>query len=674
MTDATSGKRAESQASGEDAELDDLLRAVAHAPPRRPPPELARVGVCWAGRYSIEQRLGSGGMGTVYSASDALLKRTVALKVLDAGAGDDAVHKSRLLREARIAAGIEHERVARIYDVGEHEGVLFVAMELVRGETLRKWMTGRVVSQGEILTVAQQIAEGLSALHAAGVFHRDLKPENVMVTEKRGIRLLDFGLARLTTRADAQEEGGSFTGVLEGGNSSAYAGTPGYMAPEQCAGDTLDARVDIFALGVILYELVTGARPFPGAQHSDVLAATLRGAPDFAADAWRHAPPGLLALTVRMLARDPAQRLATGAEVLDALHAIAAESVQPIGLPPPAVTQQLGAAATVPAPTAAPRRWLRTWIALGAAVAIGGGGLLAARMPAIAPLAPRPRALPGMAWIDVGTIMVGRSSADLDRECAAIGPGCDRKAMAREEPSVRVTVPPFQLDVYEVTNEEMAAVLQSLNGSLYVVEDEDDHYPRYVHWNKDLGHGAEILADLAPPGSGIEYRSDRTFHARAGRERWPAVQVTWFAARLFCTTHGSSLPTEDEWEAAARGRDDRPYPWGKAEVRCGEVVVPRDGLIRMPPECPQEVSLGPVGQAVQDVTPEGIHDLGGNAAEWVDAVFVLGSRAGRAEAANLPKVLRGGSFADSFMARTSGRNRHIAEGVGDNLGFRCAVR
>ncbi len=151
MVDPTTRKLAASPDSLQDEALDEILRAVAHAPPRRPPPEPARPGERWGaeGRYLIDRRLGRGGMGTVYSATDTLLHREVALKVLDAGSGDgEAVQRARLLREARIAARIEHERVARIYDVGEHEGALFVAMELVRGVTLRSWMTGRAAAPG----------------------------------------------------------------------------------------------------------------------------------------------------------------------------------------------------------------------------------------------------------------------------------------------------------------------------------------------------------------------------------------------------------------------------------------------------------------------------------------------------------------------------------------------
>ena len=391
MDDSTTRKLTASRdSSTQDPALDEILRAVAHAPARRPPPEPAQPGERWGagGRYTIERRLGRGGMGTVYSATDTMLHREVALKVLDPGSGDDgAVQRARLLREARIAARIEHERVARIYDVGEHEGALFVAMELVRGVTLRRWMDGRAVAAGEILAVARQIAEGLAALHASGVFHRDLKPENVMLTDQGGVRLLDFGLARQTARVGGDGErsapvaGEGRAARVSEGESLAFAGTPGYMAPEQCEGKALDARVDVFALGVIVYELVTGVRPFGSGASEEVVEGRVRVAPDFSGAVWKEMPARLQEVCARMLAWEPAERFSGGAGVGDALHGIRGDSVLPAALVPsgrllPSVAQELANAETEAAPVPRRRGW-RDWGPVGAA-AVGATGLASA--------------------------------------------------------------------------------------------------------------------------------------------------------------------------------------------------------------------------------------------------------------------------------------------------------
>src|SRR5689334_14870781 len=174
-----------------DRDLDDpLLREIAHAPPRQPR-TIVEAGARWGpgGRFVIEKRLGRGGMGTVYAATDTILGRVIALKVLDdAGAGQDPALQARLLREAQLGARMEHERIARVYDVGMHEGKTFVAMEHVPGGTLRQWMREREVPVPQIVDIATQIAEGLAELHAKGVIHRDLKPENVMLTAQGGVK------------------------------------------------------------------------------------------------------------------------------------------------------------------------------------------------------------------------------------------------------------------------------------------------------------------------------------------------------------------------------------------------------------------------------------------------------------------------------------------------------
>jgi len=185
-----------------------------------------------------------------------------------------------------------------------------------------------------------------------------------------------------------------------------------------------------------------------------------------------------------------------------------------------------------------------------------------------------------------------------------------RELMQREVPSSRVHVERFGLDRFEVTNEELAATLNTVASSLKVVDDEDDHYPRYVRWNQSTAP-TEFLVDLHHGYGGIDYTRERTFRATPGREQMPAVQVTWFGARLYCASRGNRLPSEDEWEAAARGAGNRRYPWGDTPIRCGGAVIPRDGLVLMDRLCAAAVSPARVGNAVQDVSPEGIHDLAG---------------------------------------------------------------
>jgi formylglycine-generating enzyme required for sulfatase activity len=219
----------------------------------------------------------------------------------------------------------------------------------------------------------------------------------------------------------------------------------------------------------------------------------------------------------------------------------------------------------------------------------------------------------------------------------------------------------------------MVVVLNTLRGSLYVVEDEDDHSKRYVRFNKGLGHDGEVLLDLHPAEGGIEYTGpspEDSYHVRPGRGSWPVGQVTWFGARLYCTTIGKRLPTDVEWEAAARGVANRTYPWGEAKARCGDVAVPADGLIPMVSKCETVPLPHDVGTSLQDVTPDGIHDLGGNATEWVDAPF--GEPVASPDSLDAPRGVRGGSYWRSLMARTSTRMRQPPNNLAPNGGFRCA--
>jgi formylglycine-generating enzyme required for sulfatase activity len=230
-----------------------------------------------------------------------------------------------------------------------------------------------------------------------------------------------------------------------------------------------------------------------------------------------------------------------------------------------------------------------------------------------------------MAVIEGGTMTVGRTAAEVAAQCREIGPTCDRVLMDWQTPSSTATVVPFSIDVNEVTNEQLALVLDHAHATLYTKEDENTHALRYVVETSAVAKDPEILVDLHPQAGGIERTEDpnHRYRARAGRERLPAVQVTWFGARFYCEAVGKRLPTEDEWEAAARGPDNRTYPWGEAVPRCGQVAIPRDGQVPMAGDCPhtEDIDLLVAGASEQDVTQQGVHDLGGSVGEWTASAF-----------------------------------------------------
>ncbi len=520
------------------SDLDDadarLLREIAAAPPRKPPVTLA-AGARWGAddRYVIEARIGRGGMGTVYAAFDTVLARKVAIKTLDAtlatALSDDATARRRLLREARLAASVEHDRIARIYDVGTFDGVDFVAMELVRGVTLRRRAHDSRLSVDETIAIVIQIAEALRELHATGVVHRDLKPDNVMLTEQGGVKLLDFGLARALMVDDVDADEGAQSPGSSGESLQAVSGTPGYMSPEQCAGQPIDARADVFALGVVCYELVTGERPFRGETAGALLRATRLTEPALGAQSWKEAPEGLRVITRRMLARAPGDRLADGGAVLAAFR-----TLQP--LPP----------STRPTLDPRTRRVLRR-IALGGVGAIALAATAYFALGRIARHRARTRILEappptGMALVHGGTLDVGANPAEVDAACAEIGPKCDRARLEWSVPRRTVTVAPYYLDAHEVTNAEMVTMLNGLRGSLLVVPDEETHAPRYVRFNDGIGQDGRVLLDLFEATSGVAYTklpgTAETYRVREGRSAWPVTQVTLFGARHYCSSLG----------------------------------------------------------------------------------------------------------------------------------------
>jgi serine/threonine-protein kinase len=679
--------------------------------PRRPSLLGSRIG-----QYRIVEQIGRGGMGVVYRAVHEGIGQLAAVKVLSPACASDPEYLLRFINEARAASRVHHPGLVKIFDYGKLEsdeagaaGLPYILMEYLQGELLRARIkrarkAGRALPLGEALRFARQAASALAAAHDKGIVHRDLKPENVMlVAEEEApggerVKVLDFGIARFASE-DAHHT-----------TAGRVIGTGAYMSPEQCVGgDDLDGRSDVYALGVVLYEMLAGVTPFRG-DFGALVRMHLNDDPPPLAESCPGVPDEVARLVHRMLAKEPSRR----PEMIRAVELLRGCEATAPAMPELATTASEGASDTAttrdesasgePTETRAERTASRTQVTtreatsttvappaqpekkprrrrvaiaamaiLALPLAVGAQRFLAAKKgskPAVM--------LSGMVWIPGATFPMGSTPEEIEVECQRQGSTCRRDLLERELPLHEVSVSGFHLDQYETTNAEFATWLTVIAANLDVREDRDDHSLRFV---SERSRNA-LLIDLYPAFGGIERKPDGTFRARPGFEKRAVVQVTWDGAALYCAARGKRLPTEAEWELAARGTKRRRFPWGDELPRCDGVVFDRhEGRCLGSPKGVQDVGSSP-----QDRTPEGVFDLAGNASEWVQDQFLLphypdcGACVDPRVEATEPRdedlrIRRGGSWSmDDSMSRGATRARWKRSSLLDGLGFRCAAR
>jgi predicted Ser/Thr protein kinase len=353
-------------------------------------------GTLVGGRYEVRRPLGSGGMGTVYEAHDRMLDEDVALKVLKAELAQSPGMADRLRSEIKLARQVSHPNVCRIHEYGEDGSLRFLSMERVQGTNLKDVLRRRGgLPEKEAIDIAVQAADGLAAIHEKGVIHRDLKTLNLTVDENGLVRVMDFGIA---TRAG---DGGGVTG------KGYVVGSPEYMSPEQARGRPLDFRSDIYALGIVLYELLTGRVPFRGETPVETLLMHLEAPPPLEGAAGVAIPPRLVPVLKRALAKDPRDRFASAAEMAAALRAARAG-----GPPLPKARRAVVAGA------------------LGAAVLVAGGVFLAMSGPRRLPAAGAPVSPPA------------ESSASV--QVPPVAPSPEAPAHSDPTPAGRAASPPIE--------------------------------------------------------------------------------------------------------------------------------------------------------------------------------------------------------------------------------------
>jgi len=652
--------------------------------------------------YRLLKPLGQGAMGEVFLCQDTALDRPVAVKFIR-GLSIDAKTRERFWLEARAVARLSHPNIVSVFRLGECGGQPYLVSEYIEGKSLLElslplpWSRAAQIGLG--------IAQGLSAAHRRGVLHRDIKPANLMLTTEGDVKILDFGLAKLleplmplpktpeecgpkelpaeplpaaslrpTRFADSdlnRTAPGSIRmplGSADGDGAQGTAGrqcsvpltqtgvmmgTPYYMAPEAWRGESATWQTDIYSLGIVLYELVAGQTPHR-ADEMATLQELVLGTD--CAPLSQRAPdvdPRFAALVDRCIERAPEARFASMDEVCAVLKALLAEQ-------------------SPPAPAKPRPSRLRRWLG-GAAAGLCAGILLFGAY--YRPWHHGPR---DMVILEGGTFLMGSSAAEIESAylwCKGeVGSEqCARQTYDREAPQRQVTVSTFRIDRTEVTTADFAAWLNRQTGLR--LED-----------GRKVMQGSVMLADIYPtfqPFYGIIYDvATGRYLAPSGLERKPVTQVSWIGALRFCKARNKRLPTEAEWEYAARGPQNRRFPWGFDAPRCDGVIIGRQ-----PANACRGYSPSPADVATtwKDRTPDGVYDLAGNVMEWVMDRFVPTYPAceppcrdplqGDAdESGSTARVMRGADWEQPLsVGRAASRSRWSQDNALLNVGFRCAA-
>src|SRR5213080_3500957 len=274
------------------------------------------------GQYRVISKIGEGGMGEVYRARDTKLGRDVAIKVLPAALSADAERLRRFEQEAQAAGALNHPNILVIFHIGAHEGAPYIVSELLEGETLRERMAGAALPQRKAIDYALQTAHGLAAAHAKGIVHRDLKPENLFITNDGRVKILDFGLAKLTGTGDGTQSQTEVPTRRVNTDPGIVMGTMGYMSPEQLKGQPADHRSDIFSFGAILYEMLSGRRAFRGESTADTMSAILREDPPDLSETNKNVSPALERVVHHCLEKNPDERFHSARDLAFAIESL----------------------------------------------------------------------------------------------------------------------------------------------------------------------------------------------------------------------------------------------------------------------------------------------------------------------------------------------------------------
>jgi serine/threonine-protein kinase len=700
-----------------------------------PPPDATSgyqnlIGSTVDGKYQIEDLIGFGGMGAVFRAKHIFIGNIVALKVILPGIGMDASISERFLREARAAAVIDHPNAIKVTDFGKFGELLYLVMEFVQGVSLKKLIsTEKKIAPMRSVTILEQACAAIDAANENGIIHRDIKPDNIMLkSNEQGrltVKVLDFGIAKMNASVESQLTG-----------AGTILGTAQYMSPEQCRGDEIiDRRADVYSLGIVAYEMIAGRLPFISSTLTGLLVKQISDIPPPLRTIDDTIPASVEAVVAKCLAKNPEARYSTAGEFAEAYKMAWGEvygfspSESSVTLTPFAVSQpdltsyrDSGTLQMMSGP-------LDTGVRSGSGGTSTGGetkeaetiiarskptdespqavtvsrpsartlsGAVEAQEPVTpAPVAPAPAAPAksggrGLVWAAAGLVAIallggggffafkqfgggatgttnGKPVTQKEEKVPA-PPGSQKPGQAGmviiqggwfqmgsqetdpEKPVHWVYVDTFALDETEVTNAQFSKFVEETR---YVTDAEKEHNgmpPSDENWRKYS-------------------TSDRADH--------PVVCVSWNDARAYAEWAGKRLPTEAEWEYAARGGGNTRFPWGDAEDPARKANFAMNKVARGPDDTIPTAK-------VKSYTPNGygLFDMSGNVSEWCgdwyDPQFYAASPernpAGPANpTTGKTRVLRGGSwFNELNQVRVSARLSDLPENSQYDIGFRCA--
>jgi len=632
-------------------------------------------------RYELLEQLGEGGMATVYRALDTRLGREVAVKVIRRDVFPPE-HMGRIVkrfeREALAIARLNHPNIVKVLDFGESDGTPFLVLEYQAKGTLKDKL-GKPMPWRRAAELMLPIAGALQHAHDHHIVHRDVKPSNILLSASDEPMLSDFGIAGVL---ESETEGTLTTGT------GTMLGTPEYMAPEQGLGKKADHRADIYSLGVVFYEMITGRTPFKADTPMALVLKHINDPLPRPARFVRDLPDQVEEIFLKMLAKHPEDRYADLNEFSAAIHQLLSGNALPIAAHSNTAQTQR-------------RSWLgwglcvAALILLAVGLARSGGislALLGRRVentPTAKFLVPvamgtgksTSRGVPSSTSAPTSTVtlvpvpgsVIATQVSPNDGMVMVLVPGGDFIAGAADKQH-RAYLPAFWIDKTEVTNRMFAAFVKATG---YVTDAEAKGFSR-ITGNMYSPKGEMDVQGFnwrRPAGPGSTY---------LGSEALPVIHVSWNDAAAYCAWAGQRLPTSSEWEKAARSTDGRKYPWGNAIDNCsrgnfddeskitpGQVVgLACDGYAR---------AAAPVGSFPSGASPYGTLDMAGNVAEWVAPDAGQGEagmqvQASAEQTTEVARPVRGGSYLSSIDSLASAAEQtHYGDNSRFDLGFRCSA-